>query len=686
MSGMEPASRLCVLISGHLIPYLVPNTACLTKETERDLLLSLTEVRREIQRWMSTSISKPENIGEGSHLSHYCHKSLQQTFVGEQGCLYNIVSAMLAFLSADSQFVRHVAGNILLSISDFLIKHECLWAKLLRLIWFILEDAMSAIFSHPELSAPAVIQLDDKLLPDEQNLGDITEDQNLQSARFLALLKSRLFNVNQFIVLHLFQTLRNILKSLKHDFVELEEVFIQCAVSSLIKMPWDMLFEVFNCCYRSQISFQRVDESDIRSSYIAMKNLLFGTILQLYCSIIEVYDFEADGTSPFKEFSVYSKFSDLLPKLLSCCFINYLGNSRESLFEYLRHKLLITMIRLSSHSHWKNTCPESWLKLLNQFFGEILHGSFSGCDAGFENCLRESPFLSHFVKGDKFYSRHLQRQTIFLLFKFSFTIACVGEISKECSFEEEITSSGLKHCRNPCHFGLLEISVWLKRWCPMDKFHNCRNYSGSCSYFATSFLQLYMEEDDLLFKMLLLLLDAPFFTWQKEDSEKHGSIGANKDILCHFSSIFCPIRLFHLFLLLLHYDHSVLVDYLISKDVGIQCLHYLLRCLRLIYKSWPAFMQFSLLGNESDYRYHKRRKIPPDEDESPTLLSSTTAFQGQIMWRLKYFQCVYEAGDLHAFEKAKGCLHSLRISLGELQNKSLFPYDCKPLLKRKIIA
>lgn len=43
----------------------------------------------------------------------------------------------VAFLNADSHFVRHVAGNIILSISQFLIKHVCVWPSCLRLLMLI---------------------------------------------------------------------------------------------------------------------------------------------------------------------------------------------------------------------------------------------------------------------------------------------------------------------------------------------------------------------------------------------------------------------------------------------------------------------------------------------------------------------------------------------------------------------
>ncbi|KAK9150946.1 hypothetical protein Syun_009255 [Stephania yunnanensis] len=42
----------------------------------------------------------------------------------------------------------------------------------------------------------------------------------------------------------------------------------------------------------------------------------------------------------------------------------------------------------------------------------------------------------------------------------------------------------------------------------------------------------------------------------------------------------------------LHYDHLVLLDYLISEDIGISCLQYLLRALRTVSNTWPLFAEF----------------------------------------------------------------------------------------------
>ncbi|RWW33294.1 hypothetical protein GW17_00001989 [Ensete ventricosum] len=84
--------------------------------------------------------------------------------------------------------------------------------------------------------------------------------------------------------------------------------------------------------------------------------------------------------------------------------------------------------------------------------------------------------------------------------------------------------------------------------------------------------------DDMLFDILLLLLDSPVISLQVcSNGEETSFEEMKKDIIYNISSIFNPIYLFHMFLLLLHYDHLVLVDYLLSKDLGIRFLQYLLR-------------------------------------------------------------------------------------------------------------
>lgn len=42
----------------------------------------------------------------------------------------------------------------------------------------------------------------------------------------------------------------------------------------------------------------------------------------------------------------------------------------------------------------------------------------------------------------------------------------------------------------------------------------------------------------------------------------------------------------------LHYDHQVLLDYLISKDTGTDCAEYLLRCVFKLFSSYSSLFTY----------------------------------------------------------------------------------------------
>jgi len=191
--------------------------------------------------------------------------------------------------------------------------------------------------------------------------------------------------------------------------------------------------------------------------------------------------------------------------------------------------------------------------------------------------------------------------------------------------------------------------------------------SKSSTDFALSFLELYMEEDDMLFSILLQLLDAPH-VFLKIDMETTELIGAKL-----FSSIFDPIHLFHLLLLLLHYDHMVLVDYLISKDVGVHCAQYLLRCLRLVLQSWHAFVHDSVYLTKIEKLDCKRQRTSRDINSAGA--SSSKEYKNGS-------GCDKEAKNSQKlFLDAKVCLYSLKRTVEDLQKKGLFPYNPMPLLR-----
>ncbi|KAJ3670118.1 hypothetical protein LUZ60_010442 [Juncus effusus] len=301
------------------------------------------------------------------------------------------------------------------------------------------------------------------------------------------------------------------------------------------------------------------------------------------------------------------KLLDLVPNIISC----FLDSSNNCLHQYMRHKMLMLMIRLISHTKLqKGPHIILYLNSLKDHFHDLISEPLQNYEITPESCLQESPFFPR-----RSQNRHLKRRSLFLFFKFCFCLI---------QTKEEFYSN----------IGLSEISEWLKL-----------NYiDKSYMNFCLSFVQLYIDEDDMLFNMFLLLLDGSLTNLQIYD---HGNKSDYEETIETFSNIFNPVYLFHIFLLLLDYDHLVIIDYLISKDTGVLCAQYILRCLRVISQSWKSFAEFSVSMGE-------------------------LKLNSQSNKRQKSYQ---------SFENAKGCLISLRNSLEDLDKKKLFPYNPKALLK-----
>ncbi|XP_008813214.2 uncharacterized protein LOC103723905 isoform X2 [Phoenix dactylifera] len=697
---MAVISGLCDLITGSLVSFIESKPFPLTKESEKDLLLSLSRIFKEIQRWGKQFSNESEQGALANSLNyHHCFMHLDQHFGCDNDCLANTISTMVTFLGVDSTFVQHLTGNILVAVSNFLTKFGSEWVKFIHLLWITLEVAMLSVSSCTFLTSPigSVICTNESLIYQNspmKNEMSRTVDSSLDITSFTALIQSKIVNGNwHMVATNLFGILRTILKFLKHENCDLEGVFKHVAVSSLLKIPWDLFSEIHvdSSLALSQMSFGMDEVHDRKNGLSGSSYILSGVILQMFCSLVEREDSIDVSDDSSGELALCSKFSNLVLQLFPCLSEHQECNDKR-LSQYLRHKLLMLMTRLIFYARWQRSDLVLWLKLLRNYFEDLIYEPISGFDIVLENCLEGSPFLSSIAYADKVHNSsigHLRRRAILLFFKCCFTL---GRISNEsgdkcsCAKETSLCSYKLHLCsENCCNMGLSELSNWLERCASIGKFVDYENYSKSCSRFALSFLQLYMEEDDVLFDMLLQLMDAPFVNLQIQSNGKETSFEEMKrDILFHISSIFNPIHIFHLFLLLLHYDHLVLVDYLISKDTGIHCVQYLLRSLRKICTSWHIFVEFSVCKNEISQPFHKRRKISTYKEgcnsKSGPSSSSFMMTRGSHARRHKVgskAKCI----NLQTFENAANCLLSLKKMVEDLHQKNLFPYNPKPLLR-----
>ncbi|KAJ0963400.1 hypothetical protein J5N97_028522 [Dioscorea zingiberensis] len=675
-------SHLCLLVDASLLPFIESKKPYgLKKEAERELLLSLSQVFREVQKW-EEEFNSESNQGSVVNPIFSCETSLTSESPPEGGhnCLANIVSILVAFLTFESQFVQHVAGNILLAISIFLSNFEPKWLQYHCMLWLGVQVVMSSIFLPTSISKVGSVALTDDfiqpyfLAPNEL---PATKDLDFDIRNFITLSQSRLLGVTWLTLGGLFQVLQKILKRLKREHDDLHKVYVHLAVSSLMKMPWDLLDGIHaRDLITKELSISKDNVLNIKNSFAYSKDILLGSLLQHMCSLVEQNNSDDNGDDLCEDITIYSKFTNLVPKLFSFCFSEYLRCTNKCLYQYFQHKALMLMIRLSCHIHWQRHHALLWIELLKKYFEDLAYKSISGYKIGHEDCLEGSPFLASITDGenvDNLCTSHLQRQAIFLLFKCFFTVAYINEERGQkcsCSIEAFSIACKLQVCSDQCCLlGLLELFEWLKKCAYLGKSGDYDNYSRSFSPFALSFLQLFIEEDDMLFEMLLQLSDAKFIALQIQNNEEPKSPEENGNIIFHISRIFHPIHLFHLFLHLLHYDHLMIIDYLISNDTGVHCLRYLLRCLHKICESWHLFVEYSICESDINQPYKKRK-----------ILSDNNTIEERNLGRHENGGS-HERNRSHFFENAKECLLSLKRSVEDLHQKNLFPYNPKPLIK-----
>ncbi|KAF8681821.1 hypothetical protein HU200_045262 [Digitaria exilis] len=441
------------------------------------------------------------------------------------------------------------------------------------------------------------------------------------------------------------------------QFVELVWVAIHAASkygNNTLPSTTDSNSHGITCSNTSITSFMTVLEQ---------RGLSISSLLQLLCSLLEQSDLEGtDGQD------MYVKLVDIVPRIAASILEQHDGP--ESLYQYLKHKILMVMIRLKPYMQEDCSNIVFCLKLLRQYFHGLLYGPIWQHVAKLDNCLEGSPFLLNMacsIESQDKSPRHLQRKAIYLFLSYSICLSCNrnnGTLRCSCKRDDCLLGHKLQGCSDHCScYGLSEISDWFQR-CYLDMSFD----SKSSTDFSLSFLELYMEEDDMLFSILLQLLDAPL-VFQKIDNIKSTELIAAKLL----SSIFDPVHLFHLLLLLLHYDHMVLVDYLISKDVGVHCAQYLLRCLRLVSQSWHAFVDDSIYLTKIEKVNCKRQRT--SRDVSSSSASSSKEYKNGS-------GCNKEAKNSQKlFLDAKVCLYSLKRTVDDLQKKGLFPYNPKPLLR-----
>ncbi|CAA7019431.1 unnamed protein product [Microthlaspi erraticum] len=568
MATGERASRLHLLIDRCVRPYDGRDVNSPTKEMEKDMLLSLSQVLREIQSWrIEIGRDVSAEAGENGAASYGPESK-------EYLCLERLVADLVGLLGVKSVHVQHLAGSILVEVSESLVESGSQWDDFIRLLCDSLHLAFIEICPIPAAS---------------YETGCGSPNLHLSGSD---VLKCKLQKAKWRTVSAIFQALRNILKRLsQEENEELLDVYLESVNSTLAKVLWCRLDAIFSGHNEALGSIADCEEVSV----------FLGNFVQFLCSVVQQVSFAEDSDGLEPTHLILQKVTELVPDLLRWCQPKLESQNGASMSKYLVHKLLVLMIRLTYKSNIKCTILLSWLQYLQRHFQGFLQPRFKPVE---DHCLEGSPFFVSLSESEvnETHSSHLQRLSVFLFLRCSFPLLYSSRhTDKLCEFD----------CRKK---GMEEMFNWIEQQSPGDTFSDNRNYTEKSVEFSTSFIRLFMHEDDLLFKVLLQLLSIRLPEKELLNVEGCSLQDEEQTIHLRLLTLFNPVILFCIFLSELHYDHQVLLDYLISKDIGASCAEYLLRCLRKVCDSWTLFAEFPFEG-DINASSSKRRKFLVETSE-----------------------------------------------------------------------
>lgn len=183
------------------------------------------------------------------------------------------------------------------------------WVEFIRLSWIALQESISLL----------VLQLGTPSQPKSQ---------------------SSIFHTS----INFIQAFHLISKYIKLGHADVMDVYTCLAIHSLSKIPWDKLSSSTLKGWKFDLEIKSNNDGlvhdDIKSS--GLLYILFGSILQLLCSLVDQNNLE-EGSGSLDDSNMYFKFTSLVSNLLSCCFSHKECNHVE-ISQYLKHKTLVILI------------------------------------------------------------------------------------------------------------------------------------------------------------------------------------------------------------------------------------------------------------------------------------------------------------------------------------------------------
>ncbi|KAL6553129.1 hypothetical protein OROGR_006971 [Orobanche gracilis] len=259
----------------------------LIEEKEKDLLIALSQfsLLRQVKQWTSNfdSHEDVEPVGDRDCLAS------STSHLNDHHCAAKIIGHMMSLPAVDIRYCQHLAWNILVAISEFLLT--------------LLKTRYLGYGPHTSSS----------------------------------MLKLKLKSANWFVVASIFRVLRNIQKCLNQDFhYNIKRTYLETVTSLMLSLPLDILRKVYHG--------HNTEDVPRQTKMVKMKEVIvfFGSFIQFLCSF-------APQSSPLDDgvgwTPVVCRIIDLVPKLAAWCRTDLQSSHCVRTSHYFIHKVLETIGR-----------------------------------------------------------------------------------------------------------------------------------------------------------------------------------------------------------------------------------------------------------------------------------------------------------------------------------------------------
>ncbi|KAJ0040368.1 hypothetical protein Pint_28146 [Pistacia integerrima] len=400
MSRGSEYLRLYRLINDSVRPYAESELVSLTKEQEKELLASLSQILRKVQLWtreLDCDSSDELETHSDDHL--YLSKIIVDMVINSviewilcspcdarRGLIYAHIGSFLNLFHIDKSSsnatfstavvgwckaallrcihkrnengsIRHIfTGDvILLSVKIFLLgvkSHfvQHLAANILVVISELLSTSVCQyiIFyfgSNWNLLIRSLFCCMELAIINILSIASApfraeSGNSHFDSSSFVGVIKPRLKYAGWSSLAGIVRILRNILKSLKQEYDyddSLTEAYLHSVYSCLSTVPWDSMDLICGTQSSCSAGVLHLRTADEEQS----KVVFLGNIIQFLCSLVEHISSVDDMGSSLDKYLILSVVTKLVPKLLYWC-LNEPGECvRTRISQYFRHKLLV---------------------------------------------------------------------------------------------------------------------------------------------------------------------------------------------------------------------------------------------------------------------------------------------------------------------------------------------------------